>query len=115
MGSLNLHVDHIYLGINYAVPCGLLLNELISNALKHGFPERRQGYVSVNMLRQSAQQVQLQAQDDGVGFPEDIDFRCTVSLGLRLVNTLVGQLDGDITLTHQPTTFTVVFDLLEGT
>ncbi|MCA9978333.1 MAG: GAF domain-containing protein, partial [Anaerolineales bacterium] len=92
--ALNLHVDHIYLGINTAVPCGLLLNELISNALKHGFPERRQGFVSVNMRRQSAQQVQLQVQDDGVGFPEDIDFRCTASLGLRLVNTLVGQLDG---------------------
>lgn len=109
--TLNIQIENVYLDINTAVPCGFMLNELVSNALKHAFPNKRQGNVFVSACRLPSQQLQLQIQDDGVGFPAHIDFRNTTSLGLQLVSTLVNQLEGTLTLVRMPTTFTVVFDL----
>jgi two-component sensor histidine kinase len=89
-------VDDILLGVDTAIPCGLIINELVSNSLKHAFPDK-QGEILVNLHRDNGK-FTLIVRDDGVGFPEHVDFRNTDSLGLQLVCTLTDQLDGEIEL-----------------
>lgn len=81
------------LAIDVAVPCGLILNELVSNALKHAFPERRRGSITVE-LRRSEGFDELVVEDDGVGMPAGVDFLAGTTLGLRLVQTLADQIEG---------------------
>ena len=95
--SLKLSVDNVRLDINTAVPCGLIINELISNSLKHAFL-KSQGEISVDLHPEVDYSVALTVSDNGRGFPEDLDFRNTDSLGLQLVNTLTKQLGGTIEL-----------------
>ncbi|GIK43566.1 MAG: PAS domain-containing protein [Chloroflexi bacterium] len=107
--TLKIQADDVHLGIDAAVPCGLIINELISNALKHAFPHNYQGEIRVE-LQKNQQQISLCVSDDGIGFPTDLDFQNTNSLGLQLVNTLVGQLDGTIELQNgSGTTFKINF------
>jgi PAS domain S-box-containing protein len=94
--SLKTEVEDILLGIDTAIPCGLIINELISNSLKYAFPER-QGEIFVDLHRDDGK-LTLIVRDNGVGFPENVDFRNTDSLGLQLVCTLTDQLDGAIEL-----------------
>jgi two-component sensor histidine kinase len=106
---LQVKVDDVTLGIDTAIPCGLIVNELLSNALKHGFPQGREGEIYVGLQARGVQ-LCLTVANDGVNFPLDLDFRNTVSLGLQLVITLVEQLEGTITLESGPrTTFKVEF------
>ena len=103
-------VESIRLSIDTAIPCGLIINELISNALKHAFPNGRRGVVLVSMRRSEGGFCSLSVADDGVGFPPGLDFRKTPSLGLELVNTLVDQLNGKIELTSEKgTKFSILF------
>jgi two-component sensor histidine kinase len=96
--TLDIHTpDHIQLNIDRAIPCGLILNELLSNALKHAFPRVRSGQVKVE-LRRVDKNVDIVISDDGVGLPEHLDIHGLNSLGLKLVISLVDQLDGTIKL-----------------
>ncbi len=95
--TLNIEVSDVRLGVDAGIPCGLIVNELVSNALKHAFPNGRPGQITVALRRENGTYV-LSVKDDGVGFPKDVDFRNTPSLGLQLVNTLVSQLDGSVEL-----------------
>ena len=102
-------VENVALDLDHAIPCGLMINELISNSLKYAYPAGRKGEIRVH-LAQSQTGYVLQVADDGVGFPADIDFRSSESLGLQLINTLVGQLHGSIEMeNHQGTRFTIEF------
>jgi PAS domain S-box-containing protein len=113
--TLNVDAEDILLSIDTAVPTGLLLNELISNALKHAFTDGRAGEVSVELHSDPRGQLTLIVSDDGVGFPEDLDFRSTRSLGMQLINTLVAQLEGTVVLERDGgTTFKVAFAELES-
>jgi two-component sensor histidine kinase len=95
-----------------AVPCGLLINELLTNALKHAFPGGRRGRVAVEMAAGPGGQYDLVVGDDGVGLPAHVDFRRTESLGLQLVCTLARQFEGRIELDPGPgTRFRVTFPL----
>jgi len=94
--SLRTQVDDILLGVDTAIPCGLIINELVSNSLKHAFPDK-QGEILVDLHRDNGK-FTLRVRDNGVGFPEHVDFRNTDSLGLQLVCTLTDQLDGEIEL-----------------
>jgi len=85
----------ISLTIETSIPCGLILNELVSNALKHAFLEGKGGNIDIAMKAQRDQFV-LTVSDNGTGFPAGVDFRSTRSLGLELVNLLVGQMGGKI-------------------
>jgi len=108
---IQVHADiaDVSLTIETSIPCGLILNELVSNALKHAFPEGRGGEVNISMATTGDQFI-LNVSDNGVGFPEGVDFRNTKSLGLELVNLLVGQINGTITMTVEGgTTFTITF------
>ena len=107
---LETKLEPIQLNINSAVPCGLLVNELVSNALKHAFPGDRKGTVEVGLRRREDGNVELRVADDGVGLPGTLDFRRTESLGLQIVALLVNQLDGTIELGKgNGTDFTIVF------
>jgi two-component sensor histidine kinase len=119
--ALRVEADDMALGVDAAVPCGLILNELLSNSLKHAFsgpgPDpaagtavirgstgdehlaafgRQQAHVELRSDDEGC--INLRVADNGVGFPQDLDFRSTESLGLQLVNILVSQLDGTIEL-----------------
>jgi two-component sensor histidine kinase len=95
--TYRVDVEDIWLAVDTAVPCGLIINELVSNALKHAFPADRTGEVAIALaVREGG--LALTIADNGVGFPADLDFRRTESLGLQLVNTLVEQLDGTVEL-----------------
>jgi len=85
---------NVSLGIDAAIPCGLILNELISNALKHAFPNGRSGQVRVSLRMLPDSQIRLSVLDTGVGLPENIEIDHVERLGLRLVQALTEQLDG---------------------
>jgi two-component sensor histidine kinase len=95
---LNIDVARIYCGIDTAIPFGLIVNELVTNALKHAFPGNRTGEVLVALRAVGPEEYLLAVRDDGVGVPETVDFRNSPSLGLRLVITFVSQLQGQIEL-----------------
>ena len=93
---LELHLAEMWLDIERAMPCGLLLNELVSNALKHAFPDGRDGYVRVTLDAGPNGQYTLIIADNGVGMSREADIAHTSSLGLQLVETLVRQLGGQL-------------------
>lgn len=106
---LELQIDPVSLTVDKAIPCGLILNELITNALKHAFPNERRGSLRV-ALRGGAEAVSLSVSDDGVGIAEDFDLERSKSLGMQLVATLVDQLDGRLSIARAGgTAFDVTF------
>lgn len=92
------HIDDVSLEIDRAVPFGLLLNELISNALKHAFPGNRAGTIRIELTTPEPNQLILTVSDDGVGFPAGVDIQQPTSMGLQLVNGLAWQLDATLEL-----------------
>jgi PAS domain S-box-containing protein len=97
--ALEVHADEVRLGIEAAMPCGLLVNELVSNALKHAYPDDRRGTVVISLrLERAGAELCLEVADDGVGFSEGIDFRRVASLGMQIVVGLTRQLQGTIEL-----------------
>jgi PAS domain S-box-containing protein len=95
-----LQSEKLFLELDQAIPCGLIINELISNTLKHAFPHGQGGTLTINLVSDEIERITLTVTDNGVGFPPDLDFQETETLGLQLVNSLVGQLDGTISQTH---------------
>jgi PAS domain S-box-containing protein len=91
--AIDVDVAGVQLPVDQAVPCGLILTELLTNALKYAFPEGRHGSIVIRARTEGAYLV-LTVSDDGVGLPHDLDTRRASSLGLSLVGTLVGQLEG---------------------
>ena len=102
----------VHLPLNSAIPCGLIVNELVSNTFKHGFPEGTSGDILVSLQEAEDGEVILTVSDTGVGLPDSFDLGTTPSLGLKLVNLLASQLEGDITIEpREPTRFTLRFAL----
>jgi two-component system, sensor histidine kinase PdtaS len=93
---LNIHCDPIFLDIDTSMPCGLILNELISNALKYAFPENRPGEIWIEMRTAENHQVNLVVADNGIGFDPNFDPLNASSLGLQLVTALVNQIGGEL-------------------
>jgi len=105
-----INVEDIFLEIDVAVPCGLMLNELISNSLKYAFPDGRAGEIKIQLYADNAQNLALIVSDNGVGFPKDLDWQNLTSLGLQLVNSLVEQLGGTVRLERNSgTEFRITF------
>jgi PAS domain S-box-containing protein len=105
-----IDVQGVYLGIDRAIPCGLIVNELVSNSMKHAFPEGQEGEIEIDLISIGEKDISMRISDNGVGFPNDVDFKNTESLGLQLVNTLVDQLEGTIELSRSSgTTFNITF------
>ncbi|MEO8067994.1 MAG: PAS domain S-box protein [Flavobacteriales bacterium] len=92
---LNTDVQKVELGLDQAIPCGLILNELLSNALKHAFPNGAEGVIDLK-VELAGRQVRIAMADNGVGLPGDFHEERSANLGLQLVQTLAGQIDGRI-------------------
>ena len=92
--SLKTRIEDLHFEIDVAVPCGLIINELVSNSLKYAFPEGRQGEVRVDFKKGPGDRIIMMVGDDGVGFPPGVSLLNTRTLGLRLVRTLAQQLGG---------------------
>jgi PAS domain S-box-containing protein len=107
-------LEQVALPINQAIPAGLLLNELISNAYEHAFPDQFEGAIIVR-LKKSGAEVTLEVADNGIGMPEDYSQNTMQSLGWTLIKTLVEQLHGDyfVDTSTQGTKITVVFPIRE--
>jgi PAS domain S-box-containing protein len=111
---LSARIDDIPMGVDAAISCGLIVNELLSNALKHAFPEGRRGEVRIE-LHDEGPQVMLEVTDNGIGFPRALDFQSQNTLGLRLVRILAEQLRGTIELDRREgTRFVVRFGKTES-
>ncbi|MBN2415306.1 PAS domain S-box protein [bacterium] len=109
--EITLNIDDIALDIEQAIPCGLIVNELLTNAFKHAFTNRKKrGRIEVS-FRKKAASLLLSVRDNGTGIPEDIDIATTDSLGLRLVHILaVDQLNGKLQVNRSGgTAITVIF------
>jgi two-component sensor histidine kinase len=92
--AVEISARGVELGIDAAVPCALIINELFTNCLKHAFPHDRPGKIAVTMRRTANKGVELTVADDGIGFPGDQGLQAPQTLGLRLVVDLAKQLDG---------------------
>jgi two-component system, sensor histidine kinase PdtaS len=95
--ALKTALEDVPVGVDAAIACGLIVNELVSNALKYAFPDGRHGQVAVSLRREGPEAV-LEVVDDGVGFPAGADLRRPGSLGLRLVSILAEQTGGRLDL-----------------
>jgi two-component sensor histidine kinase len=106
-------LDNIKLNIETSIPCGLIITELVTNSIKHAFLDGKKGKIWVE-LQSKNEKFTLIIKDNGVGFPEDLDFKNTESLGLQLVDLLVDQVDGTIELNRKNgTEFKIEFEELE--
>jgi two-component sensor histidine kinase/CheY-like chemotaxis protein len=108
--KLDINAEDIMLDINTAIPLGLITNELLTNSLKHAFPDDRNGIITVTCSK-TGDQFTLTIKDDGIGFPKNLDYRNTDSLGLELVNSLTNQIDGKLELSSaRGTEFKISFE-----
>jgi len=110
MIRINLDVEKVYLDVERAIPCGLIVHELLSNALRHAFPGGGKGEIFLKMHEGKDSKYVLTVKDTGIGFPKGLDYRKTKTLGMQLVNDWVKQLSGTIRLRRiEGTEFRIVF------
>ncbi len=110
-GRINsiLEVEDVNLNMETAVPCGLIISELVSNSLKYAFPDEMKGEILVS-LKPMDDKYELIVSDDGIGLPKDLDFKNLDSLGLLLVQNLSNQIEGEMDVNNSPgTEFKIVF------
>jgi two-component sensor histidine kinase len=119
-------VENTFFDMDTAVPLGIIVNELVSNSLKHAFKGRDRGEIRIKLHREESEDCiksiiedcstayVLSISDNGVGIPENIDIEDLESLGMQLVTTLVGQLEGELEIKrNNGTEFTVRFTVIE--
>lgn len=102
--SMEVELEPIELSVERAIPCALILNELVSNAFKHAFPGERKGEVRISLRESEPGHLELAIQDDGIGSPHGLGGRNAKSLGLRIVTILAAQLEGSFEQTRCPGT-----------
>ncbi|MDO8869681.1 MAG: histidine kinase dimerization/phosphoacceptor domain -containing protein [Methanobacteriaceae archaeon] len=111
--KLILNGDNLMLNNNTAVSLGLIINELVTNSIKYAFPDGRDGEITVDFYKTNNEFI-LKVKDNGMGLPEDLDFKQTQSLGLKLVNSLTEQIDGEVELNKtNGTCFKIIFKEIE--
>jgi len=111
-GGIHLQFDlePVFINLDTSIPCGLVINELVSNALKYAFEGREKGTIGIHLSRLSEKMLRLRVEDDGVGLPENFDVETAESLGLQLVTTLATQVSGTLTMERDKgTRFTLDF------
>lgn len=112
--SVEKDMDKVFLTVGQAIPCGLMLNELITNCYKHAFDGRTEGKIRIS-LEHKDDQVILSVEDNGKGLPRDFNIESESSLGMTIVNTLKNQLSGRLKVqsNDQGTAFTLTFEIEE--
>ena len=110
---LEVDVEDMSLGINWTVPCGLIINELVSNSLKYAFPSSWKGVgtIKISLFKNNDEEIELIVEDNGIGIPKNLDLRQTDSFGLELVTILAeDQLNGKVILKrNNGTQFRILF------
>jgi two-component sensor histidine kinase len=108
--SFHLQIDSIHLPIHLSIPLALIVNELIINALKHAFPGDSKGKIGIALHAGKGKNIELTVQDNGVGLPPSVRLGKTKTTGLHLVNLLVEQIEGSVTVRRKNgTAFKIVF------
>jgi len=111
--KLNTNIQDLKLGIDTAIPLSLIINELVTNSIKHAFPEGQTGEINIELIKTDEKTYKLTISDNGIGIPEDLELQKTGTLGLQLVNNLTNQLDGTIKLDRtKGTQFQIKFNQL---
>lgn len=112
--AFNINVDsHVLLGLDLAIPCGLIIHELVSNSLKYGFPQGGEGEILIAIAENVDQQFTITVSDNGIGLPPNFNFKNTASLGWQLVDALTQQIAGNINITsHDGLEFQITFPLI---
>jgi PAS domain S-box-containing protein len=112
---VNYNIDEIYFGVDEAIPCALIINELVTNSLKYAFPGERGGEINIDFLKTDNGVYTLRIKDNGIGLPGGFSFDDTKSFGLGMVNILSSQLRGQVKYnSSQGTEFIVTFSYEEG-
>lgn len=108
--ELEFELENIYLNLDTSIPCGLIINEIVSNSLKYAFQGRERGKIRVEFAKLSDGRLKLIVSDDGIGLAEDFDIENAESLGLQLVTTLITQVSGELEIdVSSGTKFNIVF------
>ncbi|MGC9517191.1 MAG: histidine kinase dimerization/phosphoacceptor domain -containing protein [Methanomicrobiales archaeon] len=111
--NITKNIENVSMGIETAIPCGLIINEIVSNALKHAFPHNKSGEIKIEFKSQD-EEYYLKISDNGIGLPPDFDINKSKSLGLKLVNILITQIDGTLEINRTgKTEFKIKFKELE--
>lgn len=96
--DLQFHLEPVFINLDTSIPCGLVINELVSNALKYAFVGRERGTIGIHLSRVNDDILRMKVEDDGVGLPKDFDVETADSLGLQLVTTLATQVSGKLSV-----------------
>lgn len=108
--ELKTELEEIELDINRAIPCGLIFNELFTNAIQHAFPGDNRGEIVIRLQRENQEQISLEVWDSGVGLPADFNLEVPKTLGLMLVKSLTAQINGRLAIARSNgTSFKIVF------
>lgn len=108
--SLVFELEEVYLNLDTSIPCGLIINEVVSNSLKYAFKGRRTGEIKIEFSKLEDGRLKLIVGDNGIGLPSNFDIENAESLGLQLVTTLITQITGDLNIrTEDGTQFNIVF------
>jgi two-component sensor histidine kinase/CheY-like chemotaxis protein len=107
--KLSFNINKIMLSINTAIPCGLIVNEILTNSIKYAFPGNRKGEIQISLHAEN-KMVYLKIQDNGIGMQKDGDMKKIKTLGLKLIQILTAQIDGNIKISNESgTTYTLSF------
>ena len=107
-------IGEIELLLDQAIPCGLILNEIITNSLKYAYPNQGKGNIIIEISEKN-KKIEIVVEDFGIGLPSNFDIETSESLGLSLVHTLVDQIDGELIVKSDGgTKFLIIFEMLES-
>jgi PAS domain S-box-containing protein len=110
--QFSLDLQPIDLDVDKAIPCGLILNELLTNAFKYAFPDNRNGKIEIHLFRTHHPSIHIKVSDNGIGIPDEIEWSSSDTLGLKLIKILTHQLDGMIEFERgEGTCFYLIFPL----
>ena len=111
--SIRMNVENVFLPMDTAIPCGLIINELVTNSLKHAFTDDKHGEILIQAVYHSDNKFTLTIKDNGKGIPEDVDFNKSKTVGFNLINSLVRQLGGNLKINrNEGTEFNITFSIL---
>ncbi len=106
--KLQLNIEDIDFSLDKAIACGLIINELVSNSLKHAFSKNDKGKIIVTLKKTIYNRILLDVYDNGIGFPKDVDYNNSDTMGLKLISTITKQMDGKIFIEKNKGTHVII-------